>query len=88
MAGRFWAEKYSFFASEQDARIFYDELVVMLLKQMAAPNSPQWFNTGLNWAYGITGPSQGHFFVDYQKLTISSKYFFILNLFNEISIHP
>lgn len=61
---RFWAEKYSFFASEQDARIFYDELVVMLLKQMAAPNSPQWFNTGLKWAYGISGPAQGHYYVD------------------------
>ena len=38
----------------------------MLANQMAAPNSPQWFNTGLNWAYGITGPSQGHYYVDYQ----------------------
>src|SRR5262249_56735550 len=34
--------------------------------QMAAPNSPQWFNTGLYWAYGIDGPSQGHFYVDFK----------------------
>ncbi len=61
---RFWGEKYGYFASAQDAQIFYDELVVMLLKQMAAPNSPQWFNTGLNWAYGINGPAQGHHYVD------------------------
>ena len=45
----------------------------MLATQMAAPNSPQWFNTGLHWAYGIDGPSQGHFYVDFQtgKLTKS-----------------
>ena len=61
---RYWAEKYGYFASPQDAEIFYDELVAMLLKQMAAPNSPQWFNTGLFWAYGINGPAQGHYFVD------------------------
>ncbi len=61
---RYWGERYGYFASVQDAQIFYDELVVMLLKQMAAPNSPQWFNTGLNWAYGINSTSQGHYYVD------------------------
>jgi len=61
---RYWGEKYGYFASAKDAEIFYDELVVMLLKQMAAPNSPQFFNTGLNWAYGIVGGSQGHYYVD------------------------
>ncbi len=43
---------------------FFDEHRYMLAMQMAAPNSPQWFNTGLHWAYGIDGPSQGHFYVD------------------------
>ncbi len=38
----------------------------MLATQKCAPNSPQWFNTGLHWAYGIDGPSQGHYYVDYQ----------------------
>ena len=61
---RYWGEKYGYFASPEDAQIFYDELVVMHLKQMVAPNSPQWFNTGLNWAYGINSSAQGHFFVD------------------------
>ena len=61
---RFWAERYGYFASPEDARIFYDELVVMLLKQMASPNSPQWFNTGLHWAYGINSIAQGHYYVD------------------------
>ncbi|PIY92504.1 MAG: ribonucleoside-diphosphate reductase, adenosylcobalamin-dependent [Candidatus Magasanikbacteria bacterium CG_4_10_14_0_8_um_filter_42_12] len=61
---RFWGEKYGYFATKKDANVFYDELVVMLLRQMAAPNSPQWFNTGLNWAHGINGPSQGHHYVD------------------------
>ena len=61
---RYWGEKYGYFASPEDAQVFYDELVVMMLRQMAAPNSPQWFNTGLHWAYGITGPAQGHYYVD------------------------
>ena len=59
-----WIGKY--FDSEQDAKVFYDELVYMLANQISAPNSPQWFNTGLNWAYGITGPSQGHHYVDFK----------------------
>ena len=58
---------------EEDARAFFDELCFMLANQMVAPNSPQWFNTGLNWAYGIDGPAQGHHYVDYAtgKLTKS-----------------
>ncbi len=61
---RWWGEQHGYFASEADALAFYDELVYMLIHQMAAPNSPQWFNTGINWAYGITGPAQGHFYTD------------------------
>ena len=61
---RYWGEKHGYFDSAEDAQAFYDELAYMLLHQMCAPNSPQWFNTGLNWAYGITGPSQGHFYCD------------------------
>ncbi|GAB1350282.1 vitamin B12-dependent ribonucleotide reductase [Ignavibacteriales bacterium] len=62
----YWAWKAGYFNTEEDAKSYYDEMFYMLATQMAAPNSPQWFNTGLNWAYGITGPSQGHFYVDYQ----------------------
>jgi ribonucleoside-diphosphate reductase alpha chain len=61
---RYWGEKYGYFATAEDAQIFYDELIVMLLRQMVAPNSPQWFNTGLNWAYNINSQSQGHHYVD------------------------
>lgn len=61
---RYWGERYGYFASPKDAEIFYDELVVMLLRQMSAPNSPQWFNTGLHFVYGITGSAQGHYYVD------------------------
>ena len=61
---RHWGEKYGYFDAPEDAQAFYDELAYMLLHQMCAPNSPQWFNTGLNWAYGITGPAQGHFYCD------------------------
>ncbi len=70
----YWAWKAKYFDSEEDAKAFYDEIMFMFANQMAAPNSPQWFNTGLNWSYGITGPSQGHFYVDYEtgELTKSS----------------
>ena len=61
---RYWGEKYGYFATALDAQIFYEELVYMLINQMVAPNSPQWFNTGLYWAYGINGPAQGHYYVD------------------------
>src|ERR1700719_1468285 len=69
----YWGWKGVYFDSEADARAFFDEHRYMLAMQMAAPNSPQWFNTGLHWAYGIDGPSQGHFYVDFQtgKLTKS-----------------
>ncbi|MBD3275945.1 MAG: adenosylcobalamin-dependent ribonucleoside-diphosphate reductase, partial [Candidatus Marinimicrobia bacterium] len=60
----YWGWKNDYFDTEEDAGAFYDELCYMLANQMAAPNSPQWFNTGLNWAYGINGPAQGHFYVD------------------------
>jgi len=61
---RWWGELHNYFDSPDDAQAFYDETAYMLMKQMAAPNSPQWFNTGLHFAYGITGKSQGHFYVD------------------------
>lgn len=61
---RTWGEKYGYFASKKDANIFYDELVFMIIGQYAAPNSPQWFNTGLHSSYGITGKPQGHYYVD------------------------
>ncbi|MFH0927233.1 MAG: LAGLIDADG family homing endonuclease [Candidatus Micrarchaeota archaeon] len=61
---RHWGERYNYFASQQDAQAFEDELSYMLLSQMAAPNSPQWFNNGLSYLYGINGSSQGHYYVD------------------------
>ena len=63
-AWTYWGWKGGYFSSEEDARAYYDEMRAMLARQMAAPNSPQWFNTGLHWAYGIDGPAQGHYFVD------------------------
>jgi len=69
----YWGWKGGYFDSDADAQAFFDEQRYMLAMQMVAPNSPQWFNTGLHWAYGIDGPSQGHYYVDYQsgKLTKS-----------------
>ncbi len=60
----YWGWKGGYFDSEDDAQAFFDELRYMLAAQICAPNSPQWFNTGLHWAYGIDGPSQGHYYVD------------------------
>jgi ribonucleoside-diphosphate reductase alpha chain len=60
----YWGWKGGYFSSEADAAAFFDEVCYMLATQMAAPNSPQWFNTGLHWAYGIEGPPQGHYFVN------------------------
>ncbi|KAB7616329.1 vitamin B12-dependent ribonucleotide reductase [Amylibacter sp. SFDW26] len=73
-AWAYWGWKGGMFDTEADAKTYYDEMRFMLASQMAAPNSPQWFNTGLHWAYGIDGPSQGHHYVDYKsgKLTQSS----------------
>ncbi|WP_295965037.1 vitamin B12-dependent ribonucleotide reductase [uncultured Bartonella sp.] len=62
----YWGWKGKYFDTEKDARAFHDELAYMLATQRVAPNSPQWFNTGLFWAYGIDGPSQGHFYVDWK----------------------
>ncbi len=61
---RTWGEGYGYFASKKDAQVFYDELVYSIMMQSCAPNSPQWFNTGLHSSYGIEGKPQGHFYVD------------------------
>ena len=68
MAGcwAYWGWKGGYFTKEQDALVFYDEIRYMLATQIAAPNSPQWFNTGLHWAYGITGAPQGHSFTNHK----------------------
>jgi ribonucleotide reductase alpha subunit len=60
----YWAFKHGYFDTEFEARAYYDEMCAMLARQIGAPNSPQWFNTGLHWAYGISGPAQGHYYVD------------------------
>ncbi|MEX0349560.1 MAG: vitamin B12-dependent ribonucleotide reductase [Paracoccaceae bacterium] len=72
-AWAYWGWKGGYFSTEEDARAYYDEMRFMLATQRAAPNSPQWFNTGLHWAYGIDGPAQGHHYVDHKsgKLTKS-----------------
>ena len=68
----YWGHKNGYFSDEESARAFYDEMRFMLASQMAAPNSPQWFNTGLHWAYGITGPAQGHFYCDHLTGEVAS----------------
>ncbi len=61
---RVWGERYGYFASTEDANVFYEELVYSILSQACVPNSPQWFNTGLHECYGIKGKPQGHYYVD------------------------
>ena len=59
-----WGKNFGYFKSPEDSNAFHDELCYMLARQMVAPNSPQWFNTGLHYAYGLSGPAQGHYYVD------------------------
>jgi len=61
---RAWGEKYGYFEDKESADAYEDEMNYMLIHQMSAPNSPQWFNTGLFNSYGINGPAQGHFYAD------------------------
>ena len=68
---RDWGFKNGYFSTSEDAQAFYDELAYMLVNQMAAPNSPQWFNTGLSWAYGIEGPPQGHWIAEHETGELS-----------------
>ena len=68
----YWGWKANYFNSEEDSKAFYDELIFMLASQFSAPNSPQWFNTGLHWAYGINGPAQGHYYVDFKTGVLTS----------------
>ena len=72
-AWAYWGWKGGYFSTEEDASAYFDEMRYMLATQRAAPNSPQWFNTGLHWSYGIDGPAQGHHYVDFKtgKLTKS-----------------
>ncbi len=59
-----WGKSNGYFKTSEDGEAFHDEMCYMLARQMAAPNSPQWFNTGLHHAYGLSGPAQGHYYVD------------------------
>jgi ribonucleoside-diphosphate reductase alpha chain len=70
-AWTYWGWKGGHFESESCAKAYHDEMRFMLASQMGAPNSPQWFNTGLHWAYGIDGPGQGHFYVDFETETLT-----------------
>jgi ribonucleoside-diphosphate reductase alpha chain len=63
----YWGWKDGYFSDEASARAFVDEMTFMLAAQIGAPNSPQWFNTGLHWAYGLEGEGQGHFYVDHSS---------------------
>ncbi len=68
----YWGFKHGYFDDEFEARAYYDEMCAMLARQIGAPNSPQWFNTGLHWAYGIAGPAQGHWYVDHKSGQLAS----------------
>ncbi len=67
----YWGWKGKYFDGEADARAFFDEMCFMLATQKCAPNSPQWFNTGLHWAYGIDGPGQGHYYMDHETCRLT-----------------
>ena len=63
----FWADALiddGLIDTDEERSIFYDEMVFGLLNQMYAPNSPQWFNTGLKQSYGISGGKNDLFYFD------------------------
>ena len=70
---RYWGEKFGYFNKKEDAKAFEDELKYMLANQYSAPNSPQWFNTGLHYAYEIDGPAQGHYYIDPKTEKVKSQ---------------
>ena len=85
---RWWGEKFNYFATPEDAQSFEDEMKYMLIHQIAVPNSPQWFNTGLNFAYGITHPGTGYWYVDpVSKEVIESQDDYIRPLAHACFIH-
>lgn len=49
-------------ADDENLAAFCDEIKAMLEQQRAAPNSPQWFNTGVAVQYGIKAGSDGHYY--------------------------
>ncbi|MDR2602565.1 MAG: adenosylcobalamin-dependent ribonucleoside-diphosphate reductase [Spirochaetaceae bacterium] len=67
-----WGFKNGYFNGKEDAEIFYNEICFMLCRQTAAPNSPQWFNTGIFAVYGIDGPAQGHYFYNPETQTVEA----------------
>lgn len=52
-------------ADDESLDVFCCELVAMLEQQIFAPNSPQWFNTGVSVCYGIKGEADGHYHAIY-----------------------
>ncbi|MBZ9636542.1 vitamin B12-dependent ribonucleotide reductase [Clostridium sp. FP1] len=69
----FWCESLTdqtIIKTDEEKSIVYDELVYAFLNQMFAPNSPQWFNTGLNLSYGIKGGTLDNFYYDESKKMI------------------
>ncbi|MBF7096524.1 vitamin B12-dependent ribonucleotide reductase [Alkalibacter mobilis] len=67
---KFWSDSLKdegIIKTSSDYQIVYDELVFGLLAQMWAPNSPQWFNTGMFNSYGIKGEKDNLFYYDQEK---------------------
>jgi len=52
-----WGREDGYFASDEDARRFQDELNALCVNQYGSFNSPVWFNVGLFHQYGVAGPA-------------------------------
>lgn len=61
-----WGIEHGYFTSQESATNYYNELAYMMIHQYGALNSPQWFNTGVHWAYGIEGDAKGQYFFDFE----------------------
>lgn len=65
-------QKLKIFTSARDGKAFYDEILYLLATQRMAPNSPQWFNTGLAEVYGIKGRPSGHYALNWRSQKVES----------------
>ena len=61
-----WGVEFEYFADQNSAHAFYADLCHMMIHQYGALNSPQWFNTGIHWAYGIDGDAKGQWHYDFE----------------------
>jgi len=62
--------KRGYFATDNDAEVFYNELTWLCVNQYGAFNSPVWFNVGLYDVYGVGGGKHNYHWDSQQKQAV------------------